>query len=195
MVKKVVIFTNIVLFAVTFLMIDHIKKLDSEKEELIKNSVELIAFTEEKNREIERLNKKINKFAMISYRDKMVKKKYPAFSKIVEVVYKKSRAYGFEPDLIMSLIYTESSFKPKAVSSHGAYGLMQVNYSVWKDELQLDASKLFNIEYNIEMGLKILKRYYDKSNGDIMRALHLYNNGYRYNNTSYNKKVVSTIYY
>lgn len=195
MVKKVVVFTNIVLFAVTFLMIDYIKKLDNDKEELIKENIELNSLTEKKSMEIDLLNKKAEAFALISYRDNVVKKKYPAFSKIIEVVYNKSRKYGFEPDLIMSLIYTESSFKPKAVSSQGAYGLMQVNYSVWKEELQLDSSKMFDIEYNIEMGLKILKRYYDKSNGDIMRALHLYNNGYRYNNTSYNKKVVTTIYY
>jgi len=195
MVKKVMVFTNILLFLVVFLMIDHIKKIDNEKETLSIKKQNLTMSLDNKDKEIKVFKEKIDKFKLINYRDDVVKKMYPAFSKIVEVVYNKSGKYGFKPDLIMSLIYTESSFKPKAVSSQGAYGLMQVNYSVWKDELQLDSSKIFEIEYNIEMGLKILKRYYDKSNGDIMRALHLYNNGYRYNNTSYNKKVVSTVFY
>ncbi len=193
--KKVIIFTNILLFVITFLMIDYIKKLDVDKEELLLNTKELSESIKKKDNEIERLNKKAGEFSLVSYRDDVIKKKYPAISKIIEVVYYKSEKYGFNPDLILSLIHTESSFRPKVVSSQGAYGLMQVNFSVWKDELQLDSSKIFDIEYNIEMGLKILKRYYDKSNGDIMRALHLYNNGYRYNNTKYNKKVISTIYY
>ena len=44
--------------------------------------------------------------------------------------YRKSRDFGFSPYLIMSLIQVESNFDPYAVSSVGAYGLMQVNYSV-----------------------------------------------------------------
>ena len=195
MVKKIIIFTNILLLAITFLMIDHIKELDKDKAKLIADKDVLAKTIDKNNNKLNELITKVEEFKLISYRDNIVKKKYPAFAKIVEVVFEKSGKYGFDPNLIMSLIHTESSFRPKVVSSQGAYGLMQVNYSVWKDELQIESSKIFDIEYNIEMGLRILKRYYDKSNGDIMRALHLYNNGYTYNNKKYNKKVVSTIYY
>ena len=31
-------------------------------------------------------------------------------------------------------------------------GLMQVHYAVWKDELKIDKSRIFDIGYNIELG-------------------------------------------
>jgi len=71
---------------------------------------------------------------------------------------------------------------------------MQVRYAVWKDELSIDKSRLFDIEYNIDLGLRILKQYRDLSGGSIRRALFLYNNGYLYNNTGYYAKVNSSIY-
>ena len=88
----------------------------------------------------------------------------------------------------------ESAFNPLALSTAGAYGLMQVHYAVWKDELQIEKSRIFDIEYNIGLGLKILKQYYDLANGNMDRALFLYNNGYKYNNSGYIAKVNNSIY-
>jgi soluble lytic murein transglycosylase-like protein len=133
--------------------------------------------------------------ALIKYQDSVVRKKYPVFSQIVDVVYRKSKEYEFNPNLIMSMILVESGFNPKAVSSAGAYGLMQVTYDVWKDELDIDPNRIFDIEYNIDLGLQILKRYSKVAKGDMLRALHLYNNGYLFNNESYKYKVTSTIFY
>jgi len=133
--------------------------------------------------------------ALIKYQDTVVRKQYPVFSQIVDVVYRKSKEYDFNPNLIMSMILVESGFNPKAVSSKGAYGLMQVTYDVWKDELDIDANRIFDIEYNIDLGLQILKRYSKVANGDILRALHLYNNGYLFNNESYKYKVTGTVFY
>ena len=90
------------------------------------------------------------------------------------------------------LIEVESAFRPYVVSHAGAYGLMQVNYKVWKNEYNIDYSKICDIEYNVELGIKILKRYMKKSNGNILRALHLYNNGYLHNNHKYKYKVLAT---
>ncbi|MCP5104178.1 MAG: hypothetical protein GY950_12400, partial [bacterium] len=42
-------------------------------------------------------------------------------------------------------------------------------------------------------GLQILKQYYDESKGNMRMALHLYNNGYLYNNTAYPDKVSSAV--
>ena len=131
----------------------------------------------------------------LKYRDTVVRKKYPVFSKIVDVVYNKSKQYGFNPNLILSLIQIESNFRPQAVSSRGAYGLMQINYMVWKDELDINSTQIFDIEYNIDLGLQILKRYHEKSGGDLLRALHLYNNGYLHDNQKYKHKVVSSVVY
>lgn len=138
---------------------------------------------------------KMGKVDFLSYRDTVVRKKYPLFSKIVDVVYSKSREYGFNPNLILSLIQIESNFRPRVVSSKGAYGLMQVNYSVWKDELDIDNLRIFDIEYNIDLGMQILKRYYDEAGGDLLQTLHLYNNGYLNNNQKYKHKVVSSVFY
>lgn len=55
-----------------------------------------------------------------------------------------------DPFLIVSLIYTESSFNPKAKSKLGYYGLMQVK------------PKIDCIETNILYGIKILKNKINK---------------------------------
>ncbi len=88
----------------------------------------------------------------------------------------------------------ESAFNPLAVSAAGAFGLMQVRYAVWKDELGIDRSRIFDVEYNIDLGLRILKQYQDIAGGNMRRALFLYNNGYKYNNEGYVAKVNSSIY-
>ncbi|MCP5054415.1 MAG: lytic transglycosylase domain-containing protein [bacterium] len=135
------------------------------------------------------------KVAIYKYKENVLKSKYPRFSDVAEIVYRKSKAYNFSPYLIMSLIQVESNFDPYAVSSAGAYGLMQINYSVWKNEMGIDFSRIFKKEYNIDLGLKILKHYYDKASGNMFMALYRYNNGYKYNNTGYNGKIISTRFY
>jgi soluble lytic murein transglycosylase-like protein len=154
------------------------------------------------NQRLEKMKQKLDdqqeqmgKVNVLSYRDKVIRKKYPLFSKIVDVVYRKSKEYGFNPNLILSLIQIESNFRPRDVSSKGAYGLMQVNYSVWKEELDIDNLRIFDIEYNIDLGMQILKRYYDEAGGDLLQTLHLYNNGYLNNNHKYKHKVVSSVFY
>jgi len=41
-----------------------------------------------------------------------------------------------DDDLVTAIIQVESSGNPKAISNKGAYGLMQIRWSVWKDELR-----------------------------------------------------------
>jgi len=130
----------------------------------------------------------------LEYRSAIFQKKFPDFSEIVNITYNKSKMFGFHPNLILAVMQVESSFNPLAISAAGAFGLMQVHYAVWKDELKIDKSRIFDIEYNIGLGLKILKQYYDLSGGDINRALFLYNNGYKYQNTGYITKVNNSIY-
>lgn len=138
--------------------------------------------------------KKYERLDLLEYKAATFQKKFPDFARIIETVYKKSRRYGFNPNLVLSVIQVESAFNPQAVSSAGAYGLMQVLYAVWKDELKIDKSRIFDIEYNIDLGLQILQQYHDISGGNIRRALFLYNNGYKYNNSGYLTKVNASIY-
>ena len=58
--------------------------------------------------------------------------------------------------------------------------------------MNIDFSRIFHKEYNINLGLKILKHYYDKSSGNMFMALFRYNNGYKHNNTPLNGKIVAT---
>lgn len=65
--------------------------------------------------------------------------------KIANSIVKISYMENMDPFLITSLIYTESSFNPRAKSKLGYYGLMQVK------------PKIDCIETNIFYGIKILK--------------------------------------
>ena len=51
------------------------------------------------------------------------------------------------------------------------------------------------VEYNIELGLKILSRYYRETQGNMVAALFLYNNGYKYVNDGFNIKINSTAFF
>lgn len=138
--------------------------------------------------------KKYERLDLLEYKNATFHKKFPDFARIVDVAYKTSRRYGFHPNLVLAVMQVESAFDPLAVSTAGAYGLMQVRYAVWKDELNIDKNKIFDIEYNIELGLKILKQYHEVSGGNLGRTLFLYNNGYKYNNSGYITKVNASIY-
>jgi soluble lytic murein transglycosylase-like protein len=138
--------------------------------------------------------KKYERIDLLEYKNATFQKKFPEFSHIVDVAYRKARRYGFSPNLVLAVMQVESAFNPLAVSSAGAFGLMQVRYAVWKDELGIDRSRIFDVEYNIDLGLRILKQYQDIAGGNMRRALFMYNNGYRYNNGGYFAKVNSSIY-
>lgn len=129
------------------------------------------------------------------FKENVFQLRYPKFSKTARVVFQKSKEYGFNPYLVMGIIQVESDFDRFAVSTAGAYGLMQVNFSVWKDVYDIDYNRIFETEYNVDLGLKILKRYYEKCGGNMLKALFRYNNGYLYNNTAYSGKIIATNFY
>lgn len=119
----------------------------------------------------------------------------PEFAKITASAFTQGRKHGFNPYLVMAVIFVESRFDRRAVSRAGAYGLMQVNYPVWKDELGIDRRKLTQVDYNIELGLTILKGYLRETRGDMIKALILYNNGYKYTNDTYSEKILASNFY
>ena len=136
---------------------------------------------------------KLTNYDFMEYKINAFSTRYPMYASIVDSVYSKSIEYDFKPELVLSIIQVESNFNPKAISYRGAYGLMQINLAVWDDELNIDKNRIFDVGYNIDLGLQVLKRYYDESNGNLKRAIHLYNNGYKYNNLKYVKKIDSTM--
>lgn len=163
-----------------------------------KNSVDKMKLQQQKTN-ISRMQAEINNYKtelkdldILKFKESVLNKKYPLLADVIKAAYKKSRQYDINPFIVLAVIEVESGFKPFAVSSRGAYGLMQINYNVWKKELKIDLDRIFQIEYNIDLGIRILKRYLVKSDGNIPQALHLYNNGYSFNNEKYKYKVLST---
>jgi len=138
-------------------------------------------------------DQKLSNYDFMEYKINAFSTRYPLYSNILDNVYTKSLEYDFKPELVLSIIQVESNFNPRAISYRGAYGLMQINLAVWEDELKIDRNRIFDITYNIDLGLRVLRRYYDESRGNLKRAIHLYNNGYKYNNLKYVKKIDSTM--
>jgi soluble lytic murein transglycosylase-like protein len=76
---------------------------------------------------------------------------------------------------ILAVIAVESSFNPRAVSrleDDPARGLMQVRPGVWK----IDPKELNSVENQIRIGVRILKKYYDRT-GSEEGAIQAYNIG------------------
>ena len=85
---------------------------------------------------------------------------------------------GLDPFLIVGVISTESFWNERLVSSANCVGLMQVNYKVWKKELNqlgiTSVDDLYNPEKNIQAGCFILGVYMAKFKGDTIKALQGY---------------------
>lgn len=85
-----------------------------------------------------------------------------------------SNKYGVDGSLINAIIKVESNFDPSVVSSAGAQGLMQI---MPENCTSLGISDPFDIEQNIEGGVKLIKQYIDMYDGNIEMALMAYNGG------------------
>lgn len=85
-----------------------------------------------------------------------------------------SNQHGVDSNLVKAIIKVESNFNPNVVSSAGAKGLMQLMPENCK---ALGVEDPFNIEQNIEGGVKHIKEYIDRYDGDIEMALMAYNGG------------------
>ena len=94
--------------------------------------------------------------------------------KIYSAVDKYSSQYGVDKNLVLAIIKQESNFNPNAVSSAGAKGLMQL---MDFNSEAYGVKNPFDIEENINAGVKHIKSYLDMYNGNIEMALMAYNAG------------------
>jgi len=95
----------------------------------------------------------------------------PELSKMINVI---ARRNGVSPDVIREMARQESGFKPCAVSSMGAQGLMQLMPAT---QAQFEVENPFNAEQSLEAGSKLLKQLLDRYHGNLSLALSAYNAG------------------
>lgn len=106
---------------------------------------------------------------------------HPLPQEYLETIEKYSAEYGLPIELVCSVINTESSFDPSALSHAGAVGLMQItedtfNWLQFKSGEEYPLSMLNDPEINIKFGCFFLSLLYEEF-GDYDTALAAYNAG------------------
>ena len=95
-------------------------------------------------------------------------------------IIKSSKIHDIKPEIIVALIFVESSFNRKSVSRMNACGLTQVipKYT-GRITKAYSCSQLKNPKTSIKAGTKILRWWIDYHGGNVKRALCSYNAGFR----------------
>jgi len=95
-------------------------------------------------------------------------------AEVNKLVQSAASKHGINSDLLRSVMKQESAFKPCALSTAGAMGLMQIMPET-ADMLHLDDA--FDPARNVDAGAKFLKMMLDRFGGDVPLALAAYNAG------------------
>jgi hypothetical protein len=122
-------------------------------------------------------NAEINR---LKFKEDYYKKKNQNISECLDAAWKYGQKYPkITPSLIINIQYNESRHNPFAVSPVGAVGVMQVMYPVWYKVLNIDLSRMQEIDYGTFLGVEVLHIYEVENKGNIIEALKQYNAGAR----------------
>lgn len=106
---------------------------------------------------------------------------------LLRLVHAEATRAGLQPELVLAVIQTESTFNQFAISRSGALGLMQI-MPFWKKEIGRENDNLTRVATNLRYGCTILSYYLDKEKGNLARALARYNGSL--NKTRYPERVM-----
>jgi soluble lytic murein transglycosylase-like protein len=116
----------------------------------------------------------------------------PALYQAARAAWKWGKARKISPYLIMAVAHRESDFDPRArsyvplrdaagnqvldetgapVKAPLAYGIMQINLGAHPE---VDPSRIYDVDYNVEQGTRILKECIERNDGDVGGALFNY---------------------
>jgi soluble lytic murein transglycosylase len=102
--------------------------------------------------------------------------------RLAQLIYQESLKYKYDPELVLAVILTESSFYNWSKSSVGALGLMQILPTTARDVAKTKnipwhgKKTLFDPHVNIKLGIHYLAELHDRF-GDLEVALTAYNYG------------------
>ena len=97
---------------------------------------------------------------------------------LAEDIYDAAVRNEIEPDMAYGLVFTESTFRERAVSHVGARGLTQLmpRTAQWLDP-SVATSDLFRRDVNLNLGFRYLRQLLDKYDDNAHHALTAYNRG------------------
>lgn len=124
----------------------------------------------------EKENVKETNNSLSSLGNSKIMKNIPAARKkeILSNVEAACKQYNVDPKLVISMMYRESGFDPKATSRYGAGGLMQLMPATGKS---YGANDIYDIKQNIFAAVKFIKYLKDRYNGNMDLMVAAYNAG------------------
>lgn len=94
------------------------------------------------------------------------------------LIVKYATPHGIDPNLVAAVMTIESSGNPNALSHAGAVGLMQVMpYHPYRFPGRPPAAQLYDPDFNVKWGLKILANEMEWARGNVSKALMAYYDG------------------
>lgn len=105
---------------------------------------------------------------------RVVERRRESLPDLEEVIPSLGRRYGVDPALVKAIIEVESAWNPRARSSKGALGLMQLLPAT---AARFGVRRIFDPEENVTAGVRYLRFLLDRFRGDLGLTLAAYNAG------------------
>lgn len=150
-----------------------LKKIEN-KIENSKNNINLQSESNSKNKLISNKSVQMPKITFLEQNKKEKDNNLNTTNpKIGSMILEKSKRYEIDPLLISAIMAIESDYNHNVISDKGAIGLMQI----MPETAQLLGIDPYDMNQNIEGGIKYFKQMLEKFSGDVKLALAAYNAG------------------